>query len=372
MNLRSSLCKSNVITPRPRAPQESREESHSNDWRSKHLLESAYLTDIDELIVEMINNGLPLEKELINALKTVKIEDFVERGYEQFYLDNPVEFMKTSKGIVKNISAPHMLAILLHHLEIKMGQKVLLVGSKGGYLAAILDQLLGEDGIITIIEPHVEVLEYTRNTLEKYISKGVIRVLSISDFDYNEDSAKEFDRVLITGAVREIPDFLNISSREGSFILGPFGGNIQQRLLKKEKQSEEWLDTDLGGVVFSPMDTRNSERNPLDPTVLAEGLEDSFAMISELIEIDEEILQSVEDLIQSLKELPRDIPLINENSSDEEIIENPVMDLMMSEMERLAPIWPIIEHLMSIELVNLFHSEDNDSFISGGHEDLVP
>ena len=155
------------------------------------------MTDIDELIEGMINNGLPLEKELINALKTVKIEDFVERGYEQFYLDNPVEFMKTSKGIVKNISAPHMLAILLHHLEIKMGQKVLLVGSKGGYLAAILDQLLGEDGIITIIEPHVEVLEYTRNKLEKYFSKGIIRVLSISDFDYNEDSVKELSLIHI-------------------------------------------------------------------------------------------------------------------------------------------------------------------------------
>jgi hypothetical protein len=53
-------------------------------------------------------------------------------------------------------------------------------------------------------------------------------------------------------------------------------------------------------------------------------------------------------------------------------MENPVMDLMMSEMERLAPIWPIIEHFMSIELVDIFNSEDENSFTSGGHEDLVP
>ena len=177
---------------------------------------------------------------------------------------------------------------------------------------------------------------------------------------------------MITGAVREIPDFLNYNSQEGSFILGPFGGNIQQRLLKKEKQSGEWLDTDLGGVVFSPMDTRFSERNPLDPIVLAEGLEDSFSLISEIIEIDEETFQGIEQLIQSLRELPRDIPPINEDSSDEEIMENPVMDLMMSEMERLAPIWPIIEHFMSIELVDIFNSEDENSFTGGGHEDLVP
>ena len=173
---------------------------------------------------------------LKKALKNIKIEDFITSGHENFFRDNPVEFMKTSKGIIKNISAPHMLVILLHHLEIKKGQKILLVGAKGGYLAAILDQVLGEEGIITIIEPHDEILEHTRRTLENYESRGIIRVLSIIDFDFYEDSGKEFDRVLITGAVREIPDFLNYNSQEGSFILGPFGGNIQQRLLKKEKQ----------------------------------------------------------------------------------------------------------------------------------------
>jgi len=346
--------------------------SHSNHWRSKHLLESACLKDIDELIIQLEKNGFPIDKELKYALKKVNIEHFVKSECKQFFLDNPTEFMKTSKGIRKNISAPHMLVILLHHLEIKKGQKVLLIGSKGGYLAAILDNLLGEEGIITLIEPHAEVLEHTRIALENYDSNGIIRVLSITDFDFYEDSGKDFDRVLITGAVREIPDFLNFNSQEGSFILGPFGGNIQQRLLKKEKQAGEWLDTDLGGVVFSPMDTKISERSPLNPIVLAEGLEDSFSLISEMIEIDEEIFQGVEQLIQSLRELPRDIPTIDEDSSDEEIMENPVMDLMMSEMERLAPIWPIIEHFMSIELVNIFNSEDENSFTGGGHEDLVP
>ena len=291
------------------------------------------MKDIDELIVRLGENGFPIANYLEKALKSIKIEDFIKLGHEDFFQDNPVEFMKTSKGIRKNISAPHMLAILLHHLEIKKGQKVLLVGAKGGYLGAILDQILGEEGIVTIIEPHDEILEHTRRTLENYKSRGIIRVLSIIDFDFYEDSGKEFDRVLITGAVRVIPDFLNYNSQEGSFILGPFGGNIQQRLLKKEKQLGEWLDTDLGGVVFSPMDTSISERNPLDPIVLAEGLEDSFSLISEIIEIDEETFQGIEQLFQSLRELPRDIPASSENSSDEEIMENPVMDLLMSEME---------------------------------------
>ncbi len=64
-----------------------------------------------------------MENYLKKALKNIKIEDFITSGHEDFFRDNPVEFMKTSKGIRKNISAPHMLAILLHHLEIKKGAK---------------------------------------------------------------------------------------------------------------------------------------------------------------------------------------------------------------------------------------------------------
>ena len=109
------------------------------------------MKDIGELIIRLEKNGFPIEEELKFALKTTEIQHFIKSGCEQFFSDNPVEFMKTSKGITKNISAPHMLVILLHHLEIKKGQKVLLVGSKGGYLAAILDNLLGEEGIITLI-----------------------------------------------------------------------------------------------------------------------------------------------------------------------------------------------------------------------------
>ena len=123
---------------------------------------------------------------------------------------------------------------------------------------------------------------------------------------------------------------------------------------------------------FAEEDFLATYLQPGEAIVLAEGLEDSFSLISEIIEIDEETFQGIEQLIQSLRELPRDIPSISEDSSDEEIMENPVMDLMMSEMERLAPIWPFIEHFMSIEIVDIFNSEDDNSFTSGGHEDLVP
>ncbi len=330
------------------------------------------MSNIEDLLESLKIAGVPLDKNIEKAFKSVKIEDFVEYSTEEFWQDKPVIFMTTKAGIVKNISAPHMIAILLHHLEIRNGLHLLLLGSKGGYIAAILDQLLGVDGIVTIIEPHNEVLEHTRDALENYKSKGIIRVLSSSSMDYFEDFEKPIDRVLITGAIREIPGFLQTTLHQGAFVLGPFGGMLQQRLLKKEKNGDDWLDTDLGGVIFGPMDTISAERNPLEPQVLAEGLEDSLKLISEIIEIDEPIYQSIEQLIISLRELPRDIPPISEDTSEEEILEHPVMDLILSEMEFLAPIWPILGHMISMDFISFEDLDDEDTSMAGGHKDLVP
>ncbi|MDG1548112.1 MAG: hypothetical protein P8Q96_00305 [Candidatus Thalassarchaeaceae archaeon] len=330
------------------------------------------MSSIDDLLENLKSSGVKLDKNVEYAFKSVNIEDFVDYSVEGFWQDKPVTFMTTMAGAEKNISAPHMIATLLHHLEIRNGQHFLLIGSKGGYLAAILDQLLGINGIVTIIEPHNEVLEHTIDTLEKYNSKGIIRVLSASSMDYFEDFEKPVDRVLITGAIREIPEFLEVILQDGAFVLGPFGGTIQQRLLKREKNFNQWLDTDLGGVVFGPMDTFSAERNPLDPYVLAENLEDSLTLMSDIIEINETIYQSIEQLIISLRELPRDIPPISEETSEEEILEHPVMDLIMSEMEWLAPIWPIISHITSMDLVSFEDLGDESSSMAGGHKDLVP
>ena len=63
---------------------------------------------------------------------------------------------------------------------------------------------------------------------------------------------------------------------------------------------------------------------------------------------------------------------LNEDTSEEDILEHPVMDLIMSEMEWLAPIWPMFSHLISMDLVSFGDLDDESSFMAGGHRDLVP
>ena len=316
--------------------------------------------------------GVPLDDSIEEAMSSVDPSCFTDHSLEPFLGDRPVLFLITEGGAAKTISAPHMVATLLHHLEIREAQHVLLLGSKGGYLAALLDCMLGPDGVVTIIEPHDEVLLHTSERLEMFDSMGFLTVLPPEALEGWNGLSRRVDRVLVTGSVRTLPPEIEALVEDGGFVLGPFGGPVHQRLLKREKQGDEWIDTDLGGVVFGPMDLSESERSPLDPHSLADHLEDLLGLMSEVIEIEDDTLTRLEGLIISLRELPADLPTLDEDSTEDEILEHPVMELLLMEMEWLGPMWPLFGDYMSVELANPGSPGDEEPGMSGGHEDLVP
>ena len=93
---------------------------------------------------------------------------------------------------------------------------------------------------------------------------------------------------------------------------------------------------------------------------------------NEVIEIEEETIDRLEGLILSLRDLPTDLPLLDEESTEDEILEHPVMELLLMEMEWLGPMWPLFGDYMSVEMANPGSPEDDDQDMFGGHEDLVP
>ena len=324
-----------------------------------------------ELIQRLEAAGVPVDDLAKIAMEDVDPAYFTDFDLEPFWNDRPVPFLFTGFGATRTISAPHMIATLLHHLEILEGQDIMLIGSKGGYLAAIIDRMVGKDGTVTIIEPHEEVREYTEERLSMHQSSGIIRVLRPHDMENSDEDSRIFERILITGSVREIPETIEHMVVDGGFVLGPFGGPVHQRLLKRERQGEMWFDTDLGGVVFGPMDVGESESGPLDPDSLANHIEDAFDLVGGLVEIEEDTSERVRALISALRDLPTDLPFIDEESTEEEIMEHPVVDLLMSEIDWLGPLWPIFSEFLSIDIASPGSVEEISDFL-GGHEDLVP
>ena len=159
-----------------------------------------------ELIQRLEAAGVPVDNLAKFAMEDVDPAYFTDFDLEPFWNDRPVPFLFTGFGATRTISAPHMIATLLHHLEILEGQDIMLIGSKGGYLAAIIDRMVGKDGTVTIIEPHEEVREYTEERLSMHQSSGIIRVLRPHDMENCDEDSKSFERILITGSVREIPE----------------------------------------------------------------------------------------------------------------------------------------------------------------------
>ena len=326
---------------------------------------------MSELIERLEAAGVPLDELTKIAMEDIDPADFTDYDLGPFWNDRPVPFLFTGFGATRTISAPHMIATLLHHLEIIEGQDIMLIGSKGGFLAAIIDRMVGRDGSVTIIEPHEEVREHTEERLSIHRASGLIRVLRPHDMESSDEYSKSFERVLISGSVREIPETVEHLVIDGGFVLGPFGGPVHQRLLKKEKQGDMWFDTDLGGVVFGPMDVGESEASPLDPNSLANHIEDAFDLVGGLVEIEEATSARVQDLISALRDMPSDLPFIDDDSTEDEIMEHPVVDLLMSEIDWLGPLWPIFSEFLSIDLVSPGSQEEVTDFL-GGHEDLVP
>ena len=327
---------------------------------------------MSDLLARLRSAGVPLDKIISDAMESIDPADFTDFHLEAFWHDRPVPFLFTHFGATRTISAPHMIVTLLHHLEVQEGQHALLVGSKGGYLAALLDSIVGYSGAVTIVEPHPEVRAYTEERLEGHDSYGPLRVLQPHELGGIDEVSRPVDRVLITGSVRSIPYGVKDLVDDGGFVLGPFGGPVHQRLIKKERQGDEWFDTDLGGVVFGPMDVRESERSPLDPVSLANHIEDALELIGRLVDMEEDTDERIRDLVCSLREMPPDIPTLDEDSTEEDILEHPVVDLLMSEIEWLGPLWPLFNDYLSLDLASPGSPDEDVAHLFGGHEDLVP
>ncbi len=172
-----------------------------------------------ELLERLSSVGLPLNETISGAMTSIDPADFTDFHLEPFWHDRPVPFLLTDFGATRTISAPHMIVTLLHHLEVHEGQHILLIGSKGGYLASLLDHMVGSNGAVTIIEPHLEVRMHTEERLEMHAQSGLIRVLPPHSLELQDEMGRSIDRVLITGAVRSIPEGVDHMVDDGGFVL---------------------------------------------------------------------------------------------------------------------------------------------------------
>jgi hypothetical protein len=263
-------------------------------------------------------------------------------------------------------------------------------------LAALIGHIVGPDGGVTVVDPNRQVIEHVRNHLRDFDSDTPFHTRKMRQINHTPPNLPSpLNRVLVTGSLTELPTWVEDRVADGGFVIAPLGGRIAQRLIKREKQGN-LFDTDLGGVLFGPVDICETESASTDSRELAGLFEDALEIGTELGVFDTEEADSLRALAAELRNLPENLPPIalvanvdddlwdagDEDPNDifihfdeltEELSEHPLFDLLANASEWLTPLWPTMMALLETKMQHPGAPDATfEDFGFGHHEDLVP
>ena len=160
-------------------------------------------------------------------------EEFVtrrnlDRAYEWHYLDI---------GYGVTITGPHTVGRMTCTIDVRMGDKVLEIGTGSGYQSAYLANLTDRIWSIEIIPA---LAARTRRLYDDLISRGYTEYRSITtrnaDGYYGWAEAAPFDKIIVTCGIDHIPPPLLLQLRPGGIMVIPVGPPGAQHVLKITKQ----------------------------------------------------------------------------------------------------------------------------------------
>jgi protein-L-isoaspartate O-methyltransferase len=315
------------------------------------------MTDIAGLLRRLEKGGVPVTTAVREAMLDVEIEDFTDYETEAFYVDRPVPFMETDAGAIKTISAPHMVATMLHHMELKEGEDIVILGAKGGYIAALVAKIVGEHGCVRVLDPSADAVRHVRQRLMHWPTVEVRELESIEVAPVAFPG--ELNRILVTGQLNELPDWMTERMVDGGFILAPLGPKTGQQLMKMEAQEGELFPTDLGPVAFGPVDVRTAEPGPMNADELADMMELALQTCEDLDLIEDEEKHAMQDLIVKLRHLPDDLPPPGEGGMAMD--EHPMIQLMWEAAPSFFRLWPMLQTMLHPNLAQPGAEQWDDS-----------
>ncbi|MBT6844714.1 MAG: hypothetical protein HOA11_03060, partial [Euryarchaeota archaeon] len=140
------------------------------------------MTDMPALLKRLEKGGIVVPNLVKKAMIKVDVSDFTDYDVEPFFADRPIPFIETDEGGIKTISAPHMIVTLLHHLELSEGQEVVILGAKGGYIAALIAIIVGENGRVRLLDPSQIAVEHVQSRLTHWptVESRVLEAVEIA------------------------------------------------------------------------------------------------------------------------------------------------------------------------------------------------
>jgi protein-L-isoaspartate(D-aspartate) O-methyltransferase len=222
-----------------------------------------FLTErFDRYRVLVANKDL-WDKRNMRAFLMVPREEFVlkqnlSRAYDHAFLDI---------GFGVTISGPHVVGRMTSTIDVKMGEKVLEIGTGSGYQSAYLANLTDKVWTVEIIKP---LAERTRSIYDSLITNGYSEYKAITsknaDGYYGWEEAAPFDKIIVTCGIDHVPPPLLQQLKPQGIMVIPVGPPGAQRLLKIIKEQA----TD-GTINVARSDIYNGRVVPFVPFTKLDG-----------------------------------------------------------------------------------------------------
>lgn len=144
-------------------------------------------------------------------------------------------------------SMPSVMVVMLNHLDVRDGHRVLEIGTGTGYNAALLAHRLGAENVVSIeIDP--EIAQQARNNLAKAGRK--VTVIT-GDGAAGYPPGAPYDRIIATCSVVTVPWSWVEQTRPGGLIITPWGPPMaNDHLLRIEVGPDVAVGTIVDSVEF--------------------------------------------------------------------------------------------------------------------------
>ncbi|HEV7878268.1 protein-L-isoaspartate(D-aspartate) O-methyltransferase [Bradyrhizobium sp.] len=184
------------------------------------------------------------DQAVLRAMEAVPRDFFVQAQ------DRGDAFRDTALGIAcgQTISQPFVVAYMTEQLQLKPDHRVLEIGTGSGYQAAILSKLCRQ---VLTIERFRTLADSARARLGQLRCDNV-EVLLGDGFDIPA-GAGQFDRIIVTAAMVEIPDGLSGRLEPGGILIAPVGPHNGTQVLIRVARTDAGLERkELVDVRFVP------------------------------------------------------------------------------------------------------------------------
>ena len=154
------------------------------------------------------------DQAVLRAMEAIPRDAFVEPA------DRADAWRDSALGIAcgQTISQPFVVAYMTEQLHLQKHHRVLEIGAGSGYQAAILSRLCGH---VLSIERYRTLADSARARLEK-LGCDNVEVMLGDGFDIPA-GAGNFDRIIVTAAMEQVPDALMQRLEPGGILIAPVG-----------------------------------------------------------------------------------------------------------------------------------------------------